>query len=62
MPQRVIDILEPVEVNDDPNYAMNGDTLFVKVAAVDLQTGKQLWEAPAAINRLSIGSKAVITE
>ena len=25
-----------VEVNDDPNYAMNGDTLFVKVAAVDL--------------------------
>lgn len=33
-----------------------------KVAAVDLQTGKQLWEAPAAINRLSIGSKAVIVE
>ncbi len=25
-----------VEVKDDPNYVMNGDTLFVKVAAVDL--------------------------
>lgn len=29
-----------VEVNDDPNYAMNGDTLFVKVAAVDLGGAK----------------------
>ena len=29
-----------VEVNNDPNYAMNGDTLFVKVAAVDLGGAK----------------------
>lgn len=29
-----------VEVNDDPNYAMNGDTLFVKVVAVDLGGAK----------------------
>ncbi|MFN8608702.1 MAG: PQQ-binding-like beta-propeller repeat protein [Vulcanimicrobiota bacterium] len=32
------------------------------VVAIDLNSGKQLWEAPASIDRLSVGSQAVIVE